>query len=89
MNAEDSKIAAAVESSLEDVASVIDLIAERVKENGRVIYFGAGTSGRYLLNTTFQSHTLILLSGSECWMPRKCERQPLTKAPQFYAYRMC
>ncbi|KAJ3576250.1 hypothetical protein NP233_g560 [Leucocoprinus birnbaumii] len=46
MNSEDSKIAGAVKSCLEDIATVIDLIAEKVKNNGRVIYFGAGTSGR-------------------------------------------
>ncbi|KAF5358498.1 hypothetical protein D9756_001163 [Leucocoprinus leucothites] len=46
MNSEDSKIAGAVGSCLGDIAAVIDLIAERVRENGRVIYFGAGTSGR-------------------------------------------
>ncbi|KXN81267.1 N-acetylmuramic acid 6-phosphate etherase [Leucoagaricus sp. SymC.cos] len=46
MNAEDSQVAGAVGSCLEDISIAIDLVAERVKENGRVIYFGAGTSGR-------------------------------------------
>lgn len=49
MNREDAQVTAAVENCLEDIAAVIDSIARRVRENGRVIYIGAGTSGRYVL----------------------------------------
>lgn len=51
MNTEDSKVARAVEHSLDDIAIVIDLIAKKVIEHGRVVYFGAGTSGRYLFRS--------------------------------------
>lgn len=46
MNAEDAKVAQAVEQALPDVAWAIKAIAERLHQGGRLIYFGAGTSGR-------------------------------------------
>jgi len=46
MNAEDAKVAAAVESELANIAQAIDAIAERMRTGGRLIYLGAGTSGR-------------------------------------------
>jgi N-acetylmuramic acid 6-phosphate etherase len=46
MNVEDAKVAAAVESQLETIARVIDLVAERLRSGGRLFYVGAGTSGR-------------------------------------------
>ncbi|KAF9450264.1 N-acetylmuramic acid 6-phosphate [Macrolepiota fuliginosa MF-IS2] len=46
MNNEDAKVAEAVEYCLESIAAVIDLTADRVRKTGRVIYIGAGTSGR-------------------------------------------
>lgn len=46
MNSEDSLVAQAVGYCIRDIAAVIDLIADRVKKGGRVIYIGAGTSGR-------------------------------------------
>ncbi|MGB5345672.1 MAG: N-acetylmuramic acid 6-phosphate etherase [Woeseia sp.] len=53
--AEDAKIAAAVAEQSEVIASAIDLIAARMAEGGRLIYVGAGTSGR-----------LGVLDASEC-----------------------
>lgn len=55
MNAEDAKVAQAVESTLPQVAQAVELIAQRLKEGGRLLYFGAGTSGR-----------LGVLDASEC-----------------------
>src|SRR5438046_10545083 len=46
MNAEDAQVAAAVATQAEAVARAIDLIADRLRQGGRLIYAGAGTSGR-------------------------------------------
>lgn len=46
INDEDKKIAYAVETQLEAIAKGIDITAEKLKADGRLIYIGAGTSGR-------------------------------------------
>ncbi|MFM1651851.1 N-acetylmuramic acid 6-phosphate etherase [Brevibacillus sp. B_LB10_24] len=46
MNEEDKKVALAVEQTLEQVAKAVDLIHAAVEKGGRLLYFGAGTSGR-------------------------------------------
>jgi N-acetylmuramic acid 6-phosphate etherase len=46
INAEDTRIAPAVETALPQVARAIDWIAEALGNDGRLIYVGAGTSGR-------------------------------------------
>jgi N-acetylmuramic acid 6-phosphate etherase len=46
INIEDGKIAAAVEKALPQIAQAIDMIAEAISNGGRLIYVGAGTSGR-------------------------------------------
>ena len=46
MNAEDAGVAAAVGIQVEVIAAAIDVIADRFRQGGRLIYFGAGTSGR-------------------------------------------
>lgn len=55
MNDEDKKVAFAVENSLPDIARAVDLLAEVLKNGGRIFYCGAGTSGR-----------LGVLDASEC-----------------------
>jgi N-acetylmuramic acid 6-phosphate etherase len=55
INREDAKVAAAVEIELDAIARAIDVIVERIRRGGRLIYFGAGTSGR-----------LGVLDASEC-----------------------
>jgi N-acetylmuramic acid 6-phosphate etherase len=55
LNAEDKKVAAAVEQALPQIAQAIDLIANAILSGGRLIYVGAGTSGR-----------LAALDASEC-----------------------
>ncbi|MBN1249210.1 MAG: N-acetylmuramic acid 6-phosphate etherase [Anaerolineae bacterium] len=55
MNAEDHKVADAVQQTLPQIAKAIDRIAARVAEGGRLIYMGSGTSGR-----------LGILDASEC-----------------------
>lgn len=46
INAEDAKIAAAVQAELPHIAQAVDTIVERMRRGGRLFYFGAGTSGR-------------------------------------------
>lgn len=55
INNEDKQVALAVEEELEYIADAVDHIAEALKNGGRLIYFGAGTSGR-----------LGVLDASEC-----------------------
>jgi N-acetylmuramic acid 6-phosphate etherase len=46
MNREDSTVAAAVGSQRREIARAIDAAADRLARGGRLIYVGAGTSGR-------------------------------------------
>jgi N-acetylmuramic acid 6-phosphate etherase len=46
INEEDITVAQAVQKALPDIALAIDRIIERLMQGGRVIYIGAGTSGR-------------------------------------------
>ncbi|GCE19273.1 N-acetylmuramic acid 6-phosphate etherase [Dictyobacter kobayashii] len=55
LNAEDAKVARAVELVLPAIAQAIEAIAKRMRQGGRLIYIGAGTSGR-----------LGILDASEC-----------------------
>jgi N-acetylmuramic acid 6-phosphate etherase len=55
MNAEDARVAPAVAGQAEALARAIEVITERLRAGGRLIYVGAGTSGR-----------LGVLDASEC-----------------------
>lgn len=55
INAEDQHVAEAVAAELPHIAAAIEGIAERMQAGGRLIYIGAGTSGR-----------LGVLDASEC-----------------------
>ncbi len=46
INAEDKKVAEAVEKVLPEIAAAIDGIVERLQNGGRLFYVGTGTSGR-------------------------------------------
>jgi len=46
INAEDKKVAHQVEKKLPEVAEAITLVEEAITDGGRLIYAGAGTSGR-------------------------------------------
>jgi N-acetylmuramic acid 6-phosphate etherase len=46
MNEEDKTVALAVQEAVPQIAKAVDLIVERFKRGGRLIYAGAGTSGR-------------------------------------------
>jgi N-acetylmuramic acid 6-phosphate etherase len=55
LNHEDKKVADAVERALPQIALAIDAVAQALQSGGRLIYVGAGTSGR-----------LAALDASEC-----------------------
>lgn len=55
INDEDKKVAFAVEKQLPQIAQAVDKIVEAFQQQGRLIYIGAGTSGR-----------LGILDASEC-----------------------
>src|SRR5438105_4406140 len=55
MNAEDAGVSSAVAAETEKIAQAIEAIVERLQRGGRLIYAGAGTSGR-----------LGVLDASEC-----------------------
>lgn len=55
MNAEDTKVVQAVQRELPAIARAVEEIAARLRQGGRLIYVGAGTSGR-----------LGILDASEC-----------------------
>lgn len=55
INSEDKKVPLAVEALLPAIAKVVDLVVEAFANGGRLIYCGAGTSGR-----------LGILDASEC-----------------------
>jgi N-acetylmuramic acid 6-phosphate etherase len=55
MNDEDSRVPAAVAREAEAIARAVEVIADRLRGGGRLVYIGAGTSGR-----------LGVLDASEC-----------------------
>ena len=55
MNREDARVAVAVKRALPQIARAVDAIVEAFESGGRLIYVGAGTSGR-----------LAVLDASEC-----------------------
>lgn len=46
INHEDKKVAECISKHLEQIASAIDAISEKFAAGGRIVYIGAGTSGR-------------------------------------------
>ena len=55
INHEDAKVAAAVKKAIPEIAIVIDQVARSLRDGGRLIYVGAGSSGR-----------IAALDASEC-----------------------
>lgn len=55
ISAEDAQVAAAVAREAAEIAGAIEVIADRLRAGGRLVYLGAGTSGR-----------LGVLDASEC-----------------------
>jgi N-acetylmuramic acid 6-phosphate etherase len=46
MNREDAQVAAAVHAQAATIAAAVDVIVDRIQRGGRLVYLGAGTSGR-------------------------------------------
>jgi N-acetylmuramic acid 6-phosphate etherase len=46
INAEDKKVTSAVRKELGNIAKAVDLVVNSLKNGGRLVYVGAGTSGR-------------------------------------------
>ena len=46
INEEDKKVAAAVGAEAEHIAQAVDVIAAQLKQGGRLVYSGCGTSRR-------------------------------------------
>jgi N-acetylmuramic acid 6-phosphate etherase len=46
INHEDARVASAVKKALPEIAQIIDQVARSLREGGRLIYVGAGSSGR-------------------------------------------
>src|SRR5437763_13923853 len=65
INSEDKKVALAVEQALPQIAEAIDGIADVTPNGARLIYVGAGTSGR-----------LAALDAADC--PPTCNTDPKT-----------
>lgn len=55
MNTEDKKVPEAIEAILPEIAAVVDKVVDTFEKGGRLVYVGAGTSGR-----------LGVLDASEC-----------------------
>lgn len=55
INREDASVAPAIAAHLEEIGVIVDAAAERMRTGGRLIYLGAGTSGR-----------LAVLDAAEC-----------------------
>jgi len=80
INSEDAKVAAAVERALPQIAEAIDAVAKTIAIGGRLIYAGAGTSGRIAaldaaecpptFNTSPDTVQFIMAGGVEAlWKP--------------------
>ena len=56
INNEDKFVHKAVRDAIPEITKAVDIISDSILNNGRIAYFGAGTSGR-----------LGVLDASECW----------------------
>ena len=61
INEEDKKVADAVALVIPQITKLVDALAERFVDGGRLFYIGAGTSGR-----------LGILDASEFHLPTEC-----------------
>ena len=65
-NQQDTLVAQAVKETLPEVAKAVDAAAEALKAGGRIIYMGAGTSGRLGVLDAPEGAKSDR-SGSGCW----------------------
>ena len=55
INSEDAQVTGVIASAIPDIAAAVDLAVETIRSGGRVLYVGAGTSGR-----------IAILDAAEC-----------------------
>jgi N-acetylmuramic acid 6-phosphate etherase len=63
LNAEDATVPEAVRRALPALARAVDAASERVRDGGRIHYFGAGTSGRLAVLDAAEIPTTFALDG--------------------------
>jgi N-acetylmuramic acid 6-phosphate etherase len=84
INDEDKAVPYAVEKELPYVAQAIELIVKAFKNGGRLLYFGAGTSGRLGIIDASEcpqrSNTVWYDKGIHCGGKKRCSA--LRKAPK-------
>jgi N-acetylmuramic acid 6-phosphate etherase len=68
INAEDRQVPEAVAAQAEPIAQAIDAIAERMSRGGRLIYIGAGTSGRLGCWMRLSARPLLALPPPRWWL---------------------
>ena len=82
MNQQDAAVPAAVASSAADIAAVVETVVERLQAGGRLVYVGAGSSGRLAAvdasecESTFSAapgQVLALLAGADAPSPLEQE----------------
>lgn len=82
MNQQDTAVPAAVASSAADIAAVIDTVVDRLQAGGRLVYIGAGSSGRLAAvdasecESTFSAapgQVVALLAGADAPSPLEQE----------------
>jgi N-acetylmuramic acid 6-phosphate etherase len=80
INREDQRVAPAVRKALPQIARVVDLAVEALKSGGRVVYIGAGTSGRLkaldaaeCLPTFGTEQVVAVLAGAPASLTRSLE----------------
>ena len=76
INREDKKVAYCVEKAVGQIAKAIDLLYERMKDGGRMVYVGAGTSARLAImdaaecpptyRTDYDTVITVMAGGREC-----------------------
>jgi N-acetylmuramic acid 6-phosphate etherase len=80
INREDHRVAPAVRKTLSQIARVVDLAVEAITNGGRLIYLGAGTSGRLALLDAVESaptfgtnHVIAVVAGAPASLTRAVE----------------
>ena len=98
INAADKTVAAVVEAIIPRIAVVIDEVTERIRQGGRLLYIGAGTSGRLGMldaaecpptyNTSPRLVRAVIAGGKTALSHAKegAEDSPANGADEFYTH---
>lgn len=81
INREDQRVALAVRKTLPQITRAVDLAVEALKEGGRMVYLGAGTSGRLgaldaaeVIPTFATDRVVAVLAGAPAALTRSVEQ---------------